>query len=141
MQRLLLLPFIVLLGASDGDSITPDRTSSNFAISQRYLCADKTSADTGACATISDSPELPHHWHFLVANDTGCSAYDVDIQHRQTISSDWFNVCSLTNTGSADCYISLELDGPLMDNIRGNINTATGCTDLDVIAEFYQERR
>ncbi len=133
---LLLLPLWVF--AADGDNCGVNRTGGGLGYTCRYLCENKVAADAGSsCRTLIDGPDFARMYHFAVVNDTGCSAYDVTVRTLIGTGNDTFDVCQFTNTTVADCYWFAEADGPLENQLLVAITTATDCTDLDVIAEFY----
>ena len=137
LALLLLLPFWVF--AADGDICGVNRPGTpEFNYDCRYLCENKVAADAGtSCATMTDPPNFSMIYHFAVVNDTGCSAYDVTVRTLLGTGNDTFDVCQLTNTTIANCYWFSDTDGPLLNQLVVAITTATDCTDLDIIAEFY----
>jgi len=133
---LLLLPLQAI--AADGSRCGVNRQGGGFGYTCRFLCDSKVAADAGSsCTTMTDPPDFAKVYHFAVTNDTGCTAYDVTVRTLLGTGSDTFDVCQFTNTTVADCYWFAEADGPLQTQLLVAITTATNCTDLDVIAEFY----
>jgi hypothetical protein len=132
-----------MIWGGDGDHIpSPARHTSNWNIASWYLCDGKVAADEGVdCSPVlSEFPELPDWYHFKVNLSTDCTAYSIDIETLFDTSSDPYTVCTLALPGAPECWISTEMDGPLERIIQAELNNITNCTDLDVIAEFYQKR-
>ncbi len=128
----LLLAFPWVGQAADGDSVGPSRSKTpQYFITCIYM-ADSATGDGARATLTSQIPENIDEWYFFVSEDTGASAYIVDIENFFEVDDDPTVICTLTET-NAECRWIRHHDGNLHKSLRANISgTAGPPTDLDV---------
>jgi hypothetical protein len=129
----LLLP---LLMGSDGDnlptSVSPGEINHTPNSAKHYLCDSVDGSGARTCPTLSKGYDACEYI-FALDETGGCSVCTVIIEDASLSTGDFHTVTTLecgSNTSST-------WTGKLHKHIRARTTLATGCTDLDVVAEFH----
>ncbi len=134
-MRSLLLALLLMVApvalAADGDGSGPARNeTADYKVACFFLM--DTATATGARDMFTKTPGDTDEWYFFVSEDTGVSAYSIDIENFFETDDDPTVICTLTETNSECRWIRATM-GDLHKNLRANYISDTGTpTDVDV---------
>ena len=129
---ILVLLWSGLVYGADCDMLASADYARNQA-SAMLLCDTKTG--TGACGSCDTGAFVPYRTVNVNVEGGGtCTAYVLTIEHRATATGTWTVAASLDNAN----LTGFNPGRPFARYVRGNISTATSCTDLDVVMELIR---